>query len=155
MRAFEIRRSQRDFPLQQEGRLGLAGGVRRAGARVGRLLFPDGPRRAQDQADVLLFLDEIQATPSAFAALRYLHEELPRLAMVAAGIGWTILTPLAIRAAPRFHPDVEVRPLPFAPPGATNCLRSSPPATSKSASTSMLHARSASISTAQKRWLPR
>jgi len=35
--------------------------------------------------DTLLFLDEIQATPSAFAALRYLHEELPRLAMVAAG----------------------------------------------------------------------
>lgn len=35
--------------------------------------------------DVLLFLDEIQATPSAFAALRYLHEELPGLAMLAAG----------------------------------------------------------------------
>jgi DNA-binding transcriptional LysR family regulator len=37
------------------------------------------------------------------------------LAMVAAGIGWTILTPLAIWSAPRFRPDVEVRPLPFAP----------------------------------------
>ncbi|QYZ68499.1 LysR family transcriptional regulator [Neotabrizicola shimadae] len=37
------------------------------------------------------------------------------LAMVAAGIGWTILTPLAIRSAPRFRPEVEVRPLPFAP----------------------------------------
>ena len=33
----------------------------------------------------LLFLDEIQAAPEALAALRYFHEELPELAMVAAG----------------------------------------------------------------------
>jgi predicted AAA+ superfamily ATPase len=33
----------------------------------------------------LLFLDEIQATPAALQALRYLHEELPRVPVVAAG----------------------------------------------------------------------
>lgn len=33
----------------------------------------------------LLFLDEIQAAPEALAALRYFHEELPELALVAAG----------------------------------------------------------------------
>lgn len=33
------------------------------------------------------------------------------LAMVAAGEGWTILTPLALMHAPRFRPAVEVRPL--------------------------------------------
>lgn len=35
--------------------------------------------------DTLLFLDEVQATPSALAALRYLYEEMPSLAVVAAG----------------------------------------------------------------------
>lgn len=35
--------------------------------------------------DTLLFLDEIQATPSAIAALRYLHEERPELPVIAAG----------------------------------------------------------------------
>ena len=33
----------------------------------------------------LLFLDEIQATPSAIAALRYLHEQRPELPVIAAG----------------------------------------------------------------------
>ena len=33
----------------------------------------------------LLFLDEIQAIPEAIAALRYFHEELPDLAVIAAG----------------------------------------------------------------------
>ncbi len=33
----------------------------------------------------ILFLDEIQATPHALAALRYFHEERPQLAVVAAG----------------------------------------------------------------------
>lgn len=33
----------------------------------------------------LLFLDEIQATPHALMALRYLHEELPNLPIIAAG----------------------------------------------------------------------
>ena len=33
----------------------------------------------------LLFLDEVQATPPALAALRYFHEELPDLPIVAAG----------------------------------------------------------------------
>ncbi|MCK4415223.1 MAG: ATP-binding protein [Candidatus Eisenbacteria sp.] len=33
----------------------------------------------------LLFLDEIQAAPKAFAALRYFHEELPQLHVIAAG----------------------------------------------------------------------
>lgn len=33
----------------------------------------------------LLFLDEIQATPSALQALRYLHEDLPGVPVVAAG----------------------------------------------------------------------
>ena len=37
------------------------------------------------------------------------------LAMVAAGTGWTILTPLAVQAAQPFHPTIEVMPLPFAP----------------------------------------
>lgn len=33
----------------------------------------------------LLFLDEVQATPHAIAALRYFYEEMPELAVVAAG----------------------------------------------------------------------
>ncbi|MFZ1482365.1 MAG: LysR family transcriptional regulator [Paracoccaceae bacterium] len=37
------------------------------------------------------------------------------LAMVASGAGWAILTPLALHQARRFRPEVEVRPLPFAP----------------------------------------
>jgi len=36
-------------------------------------------------ADVVLFLDEIQAIPSALAALRYFHEEKPELAVASAG----------------------------------------------------------------------
>ena len=37
------------------------------------------------------------------------------LAMVAAGEGWTILTPLALHPAARFRAGVDVAPLPFAP----------------------------------------
>ncbi len=37
------------------------------------------------------------------------------LAMVAAGQGWTILTPLALHHAARFRDGIEVAPLPFAP----------------------------------------
>lgn len=37
------------------------------------------------------------------------------LAMVAAGSGWTILTPLAVQAAQPLHPAIDVMPLPFAP----------------------------------------
>lgn len=37
------------------------------------------------------------------------------LAMVAAGEGWTILTPLALHHAARFRGGVDVAPLPFAP----------------------------------------
>lgn len=37
------------------------------------------------------------------------------LAMVAAGSGWTILTPLALRSALRFHSQLDVGPLPMAP----------------------------------------
>ncbi len=37
------------------------------------------------------------------------------LAMVAAGAGWTIITPLGLHAAQRFRDVVEVRPLPGAP----------------------------------------
>ncbi len=37
------------------------------------------------------------------------------LAMVAAGTGWTILTPLAVQAAKPFHPEIDVLPLPLAP----------------------------------------
>ncbi|SLN17071.1 HTH-type transcriptional regulator CynR [Pseudoruegeria aquimaris] len=37
------------------------------------------------------------------------------LAMVAAGEGWTILTPLGIMRAQRFLPQIEVHPLPLAP----------------------------------------
>jgi DNA-binding transcriptional LysR family regulator len=37
------------------------------------------------------------------------------LAMVAAGEGWTILTPLALHHAARFRSAVDVAPLPFAP----------------------------------------
>lgn len=42
-----------------------------------------GTGRIRD--DDLLFLDEIQATPHALAALRYFHEERPDLPVVAAG----------------------------------------------------------------------
>ncbi|MFZ1469210.1 MAG: LysR family transcriptional regulator [Paracoccaceae bacterium] len=37
------------------------------------------------------------------------------LAMVAAGAGWAILTPLALHQARRFRPEIDVLPLPFAP----------------------------------------
>lgn len=37
------------------------------------------------------------------------------LAMVAAGAGWAILTPLALHQARRFRKAIDVRPLPFAP----------------------------------------
>jgi DNA-binding transcriptional LysR family regulator len=37
------------------------------------------------------------------------------MAMVAAGAGWTILTPLAMGAAERFRAATDVLPLPFAP----------------------------------------
>lgn len=37
------------------------------------------------------------------------------LAMVSAGAGWTILTPLALHHASRFREGVDVLPLPFAP----------------------------------------
>jgi DNA-binding transcriptional LysR family regulator len=37
------------------------------------------------------------------------------LAMVAEGVGWTILTPLALRSAPRFEAAITVMPLPFGP----------------------------------------
>ena len=36
-------------------------------------------------------------------------------AMVAAGAGWTILTPLALLHAERFRDQADVLPLPFAP----------------------------------------
>lgn len=44
------------------------------------------------------------------------------LAMVAAGEGWTILTPLALHHAARFRDGVEVSPLPFAPFGRSLSL---------------------------------
>ena len=37
------------------------------------------------------------------------------LAMVSAGAGWSILTPLALHHASRFREGLDVRPLPFAP----------------------------------------
>ena len=46
----------------------------------------------------------------------------PILAMVAAGAGWTILTPLALHHAARFRAAVEVRPLPFEGFGRTLSL---------------------------------
>ncbi len=44
------------------------------------------------------------------------------LAMVAAGVGWTILTPLAMGAVARFRAETEVIPLPFAPLSRTISL---------------------------------
>lgn len=44
------------------------------------------------------------------------------LAMVAAGAGWTIITPLGLHAAQRFCNAVEVRPLPGAPVSRTIAL---------------------------------
>jgi DNA-binding transcriptional LysR family regulator len=44
------------------------------------------------------------------------------LAMVAAGEGWSILTPLALHQARAFRPKVEVRPLPLAPLSRTLSL---------------------------------
>lgn len=46
----------------------------------------------------------------------------PILAMVAAGAGWSILTPLALHHAARFLDAVEVRPLPFEGFGRTLSL---------------------------------
>lgn len=47
----------------------------------------------------------------------------PILAMVAAGAGWTILTPLALHQAARFRDAVDLRPLPFEPLGRTLSLQ--------------------------------
>ncbi|OYU40016.1 MAG: LysR family transcriptional regulator [Pseudorhodobacter sp. PARRP1] len=44
------------------------------------------------------------------------------LAMVAGGQGWTILTPLALHHAARFHAAIDVAPLPFAPLSRTLSL---------------------------------
>uniref|UniRef100_UPI00356633F4 LysR family transcriptional regulator n=1 Tax=Actibacterium sp. TaxID=1872125 RepID=UPI00356633F4 len=44
------------------------------------------------------------------------------LAMVAAGAGWTILTPLGYLRAQRFHDQVDVLPLPFSPLSRTITL---------------------------------
>jgi len=44
------------------------------------------------------------------------------LAMVAAGAGWTILTPLGYLRAQRFRDEVELRPLPVAPLSRRICL---------------------------------
>lgn len=41
--------------------------------------------RKPGQPNSLLFLDEVQATPHALAALRYFYEELPELPVIAAG----------------------------------------------------------------------
>ncbi|MBT3602465.1 MAG: ATP-binding protein [Candidatus Latescibacteria bacterium] len=41
--------------------------------------------RFVDESNSVLFLDEIQATPHALQALRYLYEERPQLSVVAAG----------------------------------------------------------------------
>lgn len=46
----------------------------------------------------------------------------PILAMVAAGAGWTILTPLALHHAARFRSAVDLQPLPFEPLGRTLSL---------------------------------
>lgn len=40
---------------------------------------------AVDASDGLLFLDEIQSTPHALAALRYFYEDMPQLRVIAAG----------------------------------------------------------------------
>ena len=45
------------------------------------------------------------------------------LAMVAAGAGWTILTPLALHHAARFRDAVDLRPLPFEPLGRSLSLQ--------------------------------
>jgi DNA-binding transcriptional LysR family regulator len=44
------------------------------------------------------------------------------LAMVASGVGWTILTPLGVTHAKRFRDQVDVLPLPFAPLSRTISL---------------------------------
>ncbi len=48
-------------------------------------LIGKGPIRPERPEKALLFIDEIQAIPEAILALRYLQEELPDLAIVAAG----------------------------------------------------------------------
>jgi predicted AAA+ superfamily ATPase len=42
-------------------------------------------RKSMNSEKVILFLDEIQATPYAIAALRYFYEDLPMLPVIAAG----------------------------------------------------------------------
>jgi DNA-binding transcriptional LysR family regulator len=57
-------------------------------------------------------LARLGLTPAARFELDSYHAIL---AMVAAGAGWAILTPLALHQARRFRAEVEVHPLPFAP----------------------------------------
>jgi len=42
-------------------------------------------RQITPESNTILFLDEAQATPSAYACLRYFREEMPRLAVVLTG----------------------------------------------------------------------
>jgi hypothetical protein len=46
---------------------------------------PDPARQSLSAPGTILFLDEIQATPAALPALRYLHEDYPELPVIAAG----------------------------------------------------------------------
>lgn len=43
------------------------------------------PQNTESSTKVLIFLDEIQASPKSLVMLRYLHEERPDLAVIAAG----------------------------------------------------------------------
>ena len=63
----------------------LRGSLHRAGPGT-----HSGAAQAADREEAaagthLLFLDEIQAAPEALAALRYFHEEMPELHVLAAG----------------------------------------------------------------------
>ena len=57
-------------------------------------------------------LAQLGLTPASRFELDSYHAIL---AMVAAGAGWAILTPLALHQARRFRPQIDVYPLPFAP----------------------------------------
>ena len=80
-RAAGLRLVAMDFERNPELREAFTG---RDPARIlARLKLLTGKRAAAGTH--LLFLDEIQAAPEALAALRYFHEELPELHVLAAG----------------------------------------------------------------------
>jgi hypothetical protein len=83
-RDFAQRRGLTILELNFEKEPGLLDLLRPADAAMRRRVLEAHFRRPLDER-ALLFLDEIQAAPEAFSRLRYLHEDMPDVHVLAAG----------------------------------------------------------------------